>query len=807
MHIWYTTENISTDLTLPAYALSPSFAPFGISDIGSYSYPTLVDIDDDGDLDMFIGESQGSIEYFQNISTDSSIPSFVLSFGSEPFGLVDVGNNSAPVFVDIDGDRDFDAFIGEINGNINFFENTTSDAAVPAFDNIAGSQNTAPITVDIDGDGDLDVFIGNFDGTLTYYENVSTATGDLILEKSASAAPFGISDVGYNASPSFADVDQDGDLDALIGNSGGQIYYFENISSDGSPIAFGVPIINPFNLIDVGFDAAPFFVDIDQDGDIDALVGEDGGNINYFENTSSDSSVPEYVLSSSFNPFGLGDIGSDSQPHLVDIDGDSDLDIFIGEFSGNLNYYENTSSESTLPVFTFRNANNPFGITDVGTSSTPAIADIDGDGFFEAIVGKSEGIVNFYESDISTELIIVDVSSIQQAEEVFCSDITTPFASVTLVDGSCDRNGNATYSASVTPANQGVTAIVTGTGSSDCSFDISVVTTEDAVPDNYSVNLVIEDPEGVRNSSGIPEVVNTGTTLVFNLGVVEIINLELPDANPLPADNIAEGETMEIKTNVSNTTDNTTYTWTVGGTSIPVLTGDGDSTPSNINVSLEGAGSLVVEASTRRILNGFTEVALDITNTSMEVSQNVDVQLVVTQFCGSDTVRTTLVAGDLECATDDVILGNMPIGTGFYEAKETLNSKSIIERGEGVVFRAGQQITLEVGFHAKQQSDFQAIIEDCTLAEHEIIDDRTEIVAMTEETLEVFPNPAHSRLTIQNGEGEMRIYDMLGNVVLSNVIRDAVFTLDVSHLSSGQYVLAIRKADGSLATKLFVTVK
>ncbi len=42
---------------------------------------------------------------------------------------------------------------------------------------------------------------------------------------------------------------------------------------------FATAVINPFGLNDVGKGAAPEFVDIDEDGDLDTFVGTDGSAI------------------------------------------------------------------------------------------------------------------------------------------------------------------------------------------------------------------------------------------------------------------------------------------------------------------------------------------------------------------------------------------------------------------------------------------------------------------------------------------------------------------------------------------------
>jgi hypothetical protein len=52
---------------------------------------------------------------------------------------------------------------------------------------------------------------------------------------------------------------------------------------------------NPFNGIDVGVSSTPTFADIDGDGDLDAIVGESGGTLKYYKNTGS-STAPIYTV-------------------------------------------------------------------------------------------------------------------------------------------------------------------------------------------------------------------------------------------------------------------------------------------------------------------------------------------------------------------------------------------------------------------------------------------------------------------------------------------------------------------------------
>ncbi|MEO0339227.1 MAG: T9SS type A sorting domain-containing protein, partial [Bacteroidota bacterium] len=331
--------------------------PFGLADVGSNSAPSFVDIDGDGDLDALVGDSNGNFTFFENTADDSTVaPQFGLS-SINPFGLTAVGRHSTPSFVDIDGDGDLDALVGDSYGNTIFFENTADDSTVaPQFTSsmsnpfglVKAGFYSAPSFVDIDGDGDLDALVGGNSGNIIFFEN--TADNSTVAPQFASSMsnPFGLTDVGYRSTPSFVDIDGDGDLDALVGDSYGNITFFEN-TVDVTPV-FASSMNNPFGLADVGSYSSPSFVDIDGDGDLDALVGESSGNIFFFENIATALTVAPIFASSMSNPFGLSDVGNNSAPSFIDIDGDGDLDALVGDSNGNITFFENTKSSIVVPV-------------------------------------------------------------------------------------------------------------------------------------------------------------------------------------------------------------------------------------------------------------------------------------------------------------------------------------------------------------------------------------------------------------------------------------------------------------------------
>ena len=276
---------------VPGYSSSPSF-----------SSPRLADLDSDGDPDLVIGYYTG-LHYFENTGTPTN-PDFTLRTGTDnPLEGISVSTDGKPTLIDLDADGDIDLIVGSYSSNVAYFENTgTASApnftprigATNPFDNIATDVANTPALADLDGDGDLDLALGRNDGVVDYYENIGTPANANFVRRTGEASPVRDFDAGYGSTPVFVDVDDDNDFDLVVGNTSGNFFYFENTGTTTDAIfTQRTDGDNPFHEFFASFSIAPEFVDINGDDNPDLVVGNQEGIIRYFKNTGTPE-TPEF---------------------------------------------------------------------------------------------------------------------------------------------------------------------------------------------------------------------------------------------------------------------------------------------------------------------------------------------------------------------------------------------------------------------------------------------------------------------------------------------------------------------------------
>ncbi len=387
-------QNIGDSLNAVWQKVDSIFSVSVNPNIGTDARPAFADLDGDGDLDLLVGIGEsllggptpGLTFGFRNVGTPTN-PIFSRD-DNLVIGIIDVGLNSFPTLADIDNDNDYDLLLGRDLSSFVYYKNTgtsTSPIWTREFTTFSGVETTNywkdPTFCDLDLDGDLDLIYGTDDGDLFFYQNNGTLTNPLFQYNSTY---FNVIKVNGSSTVSFADFDNDGDYDLLSGSTLDKMQYLRNEGTLSKPIF--VKTTAPFSSLNPGFRCSPVFVDIDKDNDFDIVSGADNGMISCYINNGSTFSTNTMYFSSI-------DVGFASAPAFVDIDGDGDEDVLIGAETGSSYLFLQREGNSFITP-----AINPFSSITFPNYSRPSFSDLDNDGDFDLIIGKSFGEVNYYEN-------------------------------------------------------------------------------------------------------------------------------------------------------------------------------------------------------------------------------------------------------------------------------------------------------------------------------------------------------------------------------------------------------------------------
>ncbi len=477
-------ENNGTE-TEPSLAAGVNMKADGvdISVLSSYPTITFADINGDGTEDLFIGQQEGVIEYYKNDGTGT--------FSTESYFQELLTSNiknrfMSPEFADLDGNGILDLYTGTLKNNLLYYENDGNmlfGFHSNVKDSILGNR-LSPAFADLDGDGDLDLYIGTNNGYIKYYQNDGTGMYTFIGNVQAGGSDISL---GYPVSPVFADIDEDGDLDLYVGNYYGNIYFYEN--NGGGVFSSGVILEADGASLDAGDNAAPAFADIDNDGDLDLFVGNNAGNINYYTNNGSGVFSSQGLLQAD----GIDiSVTSYSDPTFADLDNDGDLDLFVGSDLGYIFYYKNLSlisnagedAEELCSLSYTLHANQP----DAGKTGTWSI--------------QSGGTGNFDDANAYNATFTADAESVYVLRWTVSDGSNTVFDDVQITFAADDINPT-------------ITCVGNQTVDADSNHNYTVSGTEfdpTETSDNCNVASVVND---FNNSSTLADaVLPEGTTTV-----------------------------------------------------------------------------------------------------------------------------------------------------------------------------------------------------------------------------------------------------------------------------------------------------
>lgn len=214
-------------------------------------FPRVEYWDQDNRKDLLVGQADGTVKIFTNIGTDKK-PTFdggMKLLAGDPGTFTDVGARATPTTVDWDNDGGKDLVVGALDGKIHIFLNCGGSVpftfySSPAAGDIARENNddlvvpslrSSPELFDLDGDGKIDLLTGNTEGRLLFYRNVGTDaepsfSGYLLVESNGVPIDF----PGLPRSrPSVCYWTPDAYADVLIGAGDGKVHLYRGIPKLG----------------------------------------------------------------------------------------------------------------------------------------------------------------------------------------------------------------------------------------------------------------------------------------------------------------------------------------------------------------------------------------------------------------------------------------------------------------------------------------------------------------------------------------------------------------------------------------------
>ncbi|MEM3341183.1 MAG: FG-GAP-like repeat-containing protein, partial [Thermoplasmata archaeon] len=283
----------------------------------------------------------------------------------------------------------YDIVVGSLNNGVLYYKNTGNGSASQrwiqennTFKDIDNDQYTTPCFVDLNGDFFPDLVVGNANGNFKYYENSGVIGNETYIPKHSVFA--GLNSGNTRSTPVFADLDNDGDLDMVSGNTTGNILYFKNVGTRTEPHFMAIDY-HWFN-IDVGNYSAPALADLNGDGLYDLIIGNEAGELWYYPNKGC-LTTPSFPVKDS-TLFSNIQLTGHAKPTFIDFDFDGDLDMIVGTFYGTVIYFQNVGN-ATNPVF----ERNDYFMAGLGTMhSAPTLADV------RALADPDrDGLPNLYE--------------------------------------------------------------------------------------------------------------------------------------------------------------------------------------------------------------------------------------------------------------------------------------------------------------------------------------------------------------------------------------------------------------------------
>ncbi len=384
----------------------PQADPNGTDSVDS----DLVDVDGDGDLDIFIAEGTASINGRPNrLLLNDGYGNFIdVSQSNLPLSPVPFNSTSAD-FADIDNDGDIDIVVANLgptqlllnNGNGVFTDASRTLLPPPPF-NILEDISTEISFQDVNNDNRLDIFVTNEippipdigpggSQNFLYIQNPDGTFSDTSLDRLPNVK-------NQSASFAFGDIDRDGDKDLIIANVGQN----QVLINDGNGFFSNETELRIIQQISAS--RSVVLLDIDNDLDLDLVVA----NSNLEQNQIFINDSKGFFSENTMNALPIKkDTSSDVKLFDFNYDGHPDL-IFANSVPNPMGPINGGHPLAPAPNIIY--SNNGMGIftevtseflpTNNGISFDIEIADVNGDRLEDILVSNAnDGTEQLYLRD------------------------------------------------------------------------------------------------------------------------------------------------------------------------------------------------------------------------------------------------------------------------------------------------------------------------------------------------------------------------------------------------------------------------